>query len=103
MHAGQRMAVVALDATTRRVLVGPREVGTTQIQLRDVNWLVDSPADGFDCAVRLRSKDQFRPARIAASGSTARVTLATPALPAPGQACVFYDGSRVLGGGFIRS
>jgi tRNA-specific 2-thiouridylase len=23
------------------------------------------------------------------------------ALPAPGQACVFYDGSRVLGGGFI--
>ena len=29
------------------------------------------------------------------------VQLATPALPAPGQACVFYDGSRVLGGGFI--
>ena len=24
-----------------------------------------------------------------------------PALPAPGQACVFYDGARVLGGGFI--
>ena len=29
------------------------------------------------------------------------VTLAAPALAAPGQACVFYDGSRVLGGGFI--
>jgi len=23
-------------------------------------------------------------------------------LPAPGQACVFYDGTRVVGGGFIR-
>ena len=24
-----------------------------------------------------------------------------PRLAAPGQACVFYDGDRVLGGGFI--
>jgi tRNA-specific 2-thiouridylase len=30
------------------------------------------------------------------------VVLDTPALAAPGQACVFYDGDRVLGGGFIR-
>jgi tRNA-uridine 2-sulfurtransferase len=29
------------------------------------------------------------------------VLLDEPALPAPGQACVFYDGDRVLGGGFI--
>ncbi len=28
--------------------------------------------------------------------------LQEPALAAPGQACVFYDGTRVLGGGFIR-
>ncbi len=31
----------------------------------------------------------------------AEVRLDAPALPAPGQACVFYDGERVLGGGFI--
>jgi tRNA-specific 2-thiouridylase len=31
----------------------------------------------------------------------AEVALDAPALPAPGQACVFYDGDRVLGGGFI--
>ena len=31
----------------------------------------------------------------------AEVRLDAPALPAPGQACVFYDGARVLGGGFI--
>jgi tRNA-specific 2-thiouridylase len=31
----------------------------------------------------------------------AEVHLAEPALAAPGQACVFYQGERVLGGGFI--
>ncbi|NVN40549.1 aminomethyltransferase beta-barrel domain-containing protein, partial [Ameyamaea chiangmaiensis] len=30
------------------------------------------------------------------------VELDEGATPAPGQACVLYDGSRVLGGGFIR-
>jgi tRNA-specific 2-thiouridylase len=30
-----------------------------------------------------------------------RVVLETPARAAPGQACVFYDADRVLGGGFI--
>ena len=28
--------------------------------------------------------------------------LQEPAIAAPGQACVLYDGERVLGGGFIR-
>jgi tRNA-specific 2-thiouridylase len=35
-------------------------------------------------------------------GNTADVLLDEAALPAPGQACVFYQGDRVLGGGFIE-
>ncbi len=102
MHGGQRMAVVSLDAATRRVVVGPRDEGTTHIRLRDMNWLIDTPDDGLDCTVRLRAGDHFRAARAQVSSCGADVRLATPALPAPGQACVFYDGTRVLGGGFIR-
>jgi tRNA-specific 2-thiouridylase len=103
MHGGQRMAVVALDAATRRVVVGPRNEGTTQIRLRDMNWLVDAPPEGLDCTVRLRAGDIFRGARVHATSCGADVNLAVPALPAPGQACVFYRGTRVLGGGFIRN
>jgi len=32
----------------------------------------------------------------------AMVQLDAPTLAAPGQACVFYDGERLLGGGFIE-
>jgi tRNA-specific 2-thiouridylase len=100
MQSGQRLAVVSVDAATRRVVVGPRSEGVTEIRLRDVNWLAP-PGEGFECRVKLRGRDTLRPAKVRATANGAVVTLAEAALPAPGQACVFYAGTRVLGGGFI--
>ena len=101
MHNGQRMTVVALDAATRRVVVGARDAGTSQLRLRGVNWLIGPIPEGIDCTVRLRARDALRPARVCPTDNGAEVTLSEPALPAPGQACVFYQGTRILGGGFI--
>ena len=99
---GQGHVVVALDAARRRVVVGPRATGTTAIRLRETNWLTAPPPEGWRCQVKLRGRDGLRDALVCAGpGGTARVTLDAPALPAPGQACVAYDGERVLGGGFI--
>ncbi|MEJ0015672.1 MAG: tRNA 2-thiouridine(34) synthase MnmA [Acetobacteraceae bacterium] len=95
--AGQQQAVVALEPATRRVVVGPRSAGTRQVRLREVNWLVDAPVAPLACQVKLRAREAPHPAQVLGED----VTLEMPALPAPGQACVFYDGSRVLGGGFI--
>ena len=64
--------------------------------LREVNWLVDPPVERR-CTVKLRARDRQRPATVTGT----EVLLDEPALPAPGQACVLYDGERVLGGGFI--
>ncbi len=102
MHQGQAMAVVALDAATRRVVVGPRNSGVGHFSLRDLNWLVPAPDGMLACHVKLRARDVPRPATVSATAFGAEVVLCQNALPAPGQACVFYDGSRVLGGGFIR-
>jgi tRNA-uridine 2-sulfurtransferase len=102
MAGGQRQMVLATEPGTRRVIVGPRHASTSEIQLQEVNWLVPAPGRPIRCAVKLRARDVPRPAVVAASEGGAVVQLDERALPAPGQACVFYDGDRVLGGGFIR-
>jgi tRNA U34 2-thiouridine synthase MnmA/TrmU len=53
--------------------------------------------------VKLRARELPHPAELVPDGEGALLHLDTPALAAPGQAAVFYDGSRVLGGGFIRA
>ena len=97
--AGERQAVLAVDAGSRRVTVGPRTSGSRHVRLRDVNWLV--PAAPTRCEVKLRAREAPHGAEIRPCDGGAEVLLDTAALAAPGQACVFYDGSRVLGGGFI--
>jgi tRNA-specific 2-thiouridylase len=99
---GTPQVVVALDARTRRVVVGPRSDGTTQVRLREVNWLIEPRGTALRCQVKLRARDVPRPALVRVTAAGAEVELDAPALPAPGQACVFYNGDRVLGGGFIR-
>jgi len=101
---GEPIYVVRLDAETRRVVVGPRDaLAETRVSLREVNWLLPAPrVDGLAATVKLRSMSAPAAARVLPRGQGAEVVLETPQLGvAPGQACVFYDGDRVLGGGWI--
>jgi tRNA-specific 2-thiouridylase len=102
IDGGEAQIVIALEPGTRRVVVGPRDTATSQLMLREMNWLVQPPEDGLRCSVKLRARDIMRPATVRRTAEGAEVILATPALPAPGQGCVLYEGERVLGGGFIR-
>jgi tRNA-specific 2-thiouridylase len=102
--AADPLYVVGLDPETRRVVVGPKAALLRgRFRVGDVNWL--GPAAGsLGAAVKVRSTAAPAPARLAVvAGGEVEVTLDRPeAGIAPGQACVFYDGGRVLGGGWIR-
>jgi tRNA-uridine 2-sulfurtransferase len=101
MLGGQRQIVVATEPGRRRVVVGPRGTGHSAVRLREVNWLIPMPSQDLRCAVKLRAREQPRPAIIRPGAAGVTVILDEPALPAPGQACVFYLDDRILGGGII--
>jgi tRNA-specific 2-thiouridylase len=95
--------VLALDAKEARVVVGPREsLRTRRIAVHDINWLV-SPVEAMECTVKVRSTRAPVAARVfAKDDGSAEVDLPNGEnAVAPGQAAVFYDGTRVLGGGWI--
>lgn len=96
--------VVRIEPRTRRIVVGPKEsLRSRTISLQRVNWLGDSRKIG---AVKVRSMRPPVPARVEARpGGEAEVWLpGGEDSIAPGQACVFYeaDGTRMLGGGWIK-
>jgi tRNA-specific 2-thiouridylase len=100
-RAGAPIAVKRIEPGTRRIIVGPRGAAGREIRLRDVNWLIDPPEGVLRATAKLRARDGLHPASITSDGTGALVTLDEAAIAAPGQAAVFYDGSRILGGGFI--
>lgn len=100
--------VIRLDVAKHQVIVGPREaLAETTVHLRDINWLGGPDLGGAELGtgqipvmVKLRSAQT--PVEATLDLSNATLTLLTAQFGvAPGQAAVFYQGDRVLGGGWI--
>jgi tRNA-specific 2-thiouridylase len=101
--SNEPLYVVRVDPTRREVIVGPKAaLACDRITLREMNWL-GGEAQDLPVTVKIRSMSKPAAARISVSGAGAEVTFdAAQFGVAPGQACVVYRGSRVLGGGWIR-
>lgn len=104
--AREPLYVIRLEPDTHRVVAGPKEALIEKaLQVADINWFGPDilTEKGLDVQVKLRSTQALVDATVVAlKGGSAKVILHDPqAGIAPGQACVFYEGSRVLGGGWI--
>ena len=100
--------VVKKDVRNNVLYVGEEfTLYTNSLQIKDVNFLVNKNAildsyNSFECDVCLRDKTPLIDAKIHVNGTNAEVQLHQPARAiTPGQACVFYSGDMLLGGGEI--
>ena len=88
--------VVRIEPAERRLIVGPRRaLAIESIQVVEWNWIAE---DQREIGVKVRS---LAPP-VAASLDGGWIRFAKPEYGvAPGQAAVAYDGTRLLGGGWI--
>jgi len=97
--------VVALNANSRTVTVGPRTaLEKMSLQASAINWISGSPPDDLtQVTAQIRHRQSEATATLHlkdASTASLEFDVAQAAI-SPGQAAVFYDGDVVLGGGWI--
>lgn len=98
--------VVKIDPEKNIIYVGSeKDLRSTDFIIKEYNWIGDDNLNesGLDVTVKIRSRHKEIPAKIFKQGDDKiLVRLFTPEKSiTPGQACVIYDDTRVLGGGWI--
>ncbi len=98
--------VIKIDPKLNIVFVGEEKfLQNHKFKIREINWLADEIdlSKEIHAKVRLRSNHEEEPATIKILGNNEAIVEMKSMTRAitPGQACVIYDETRVLGGGWI--
>ena len=103
--AGSRRYVLQIVPGSNDVVLGDREeLLADGLVASRVNWLRPTPDGPLRCLAKIRYRHTPTPATVHVNGEGANVHFDEPqSAVTPGQAVVFYDGSRVLGGGWIET
>ncbi len=95
--------VIGIDAKTNTLIVGDKEdLAKKKVFLKGVNLFIDEKV--FECEAKVRYRAPKIPAVVKMeTKSKAIVDFKEGVIGvAKGQACVFYEGEKLLGGGWIR-
>ena len=106
ISASRRLYVLEVDAPGNRLVVGGREeLSATGLVGDRVHWIGTPPAGEVEVTVKIRSRHiGVRSRAWPLDESRVAVEFENPqACITPGQAAVFYEGSRVVGGCWIES
>jgi tRNA-specific 2-thiouridylase len=102
---GAARYVVDIEPAERRIVIGTYDdLLVDGCVVGDVSFVEGTPPGRTDVTVKVRYRSAPIPAMLTPAGDRWEIRFAErhPS-PAPGQAAVFYDGERVLGGGTIES
>ena len=101
---GEPRYVLEVNAPNDLVVIGPREaLDRADFAAERVNWLTPPPTGPLACEVKIRHRHPQVPATVHPAGDgRVRVEFDQPqSAVTPGQAAVFYDADRCLGGAWI--
>jgi tRNA-specific 2-thiouridylase len=102
---GEPLYVLKIDSQTNEIILGPKEeLYATSLTASEVNWIgFDQPPAEIRCCARIRYSHKEAPATVRRiSEDSVEVKFDEPQMAiTPGQAVVFYDEDRVLGGATI--
>jgi tRNA-specific 2-thiouridylase len=105
ISAAKPLYVVDLSPATNRVVVGDESaLARDQFRVERCNWIpFDTAPNALEVSAKIRYNHPGTAATVTpAADGAAQVKLHTPQRAiTPGQACVFYDGDLVVGGGWI--
>ncbi len=91
--------VIRLEPEEKRVIVGPREaLAVASATLRDINWI----GGDFEGPMQVKVRSMAKPTHARLENDTLHFHNPEYGV-SPGQAAVFYNKDRVLGGGWITA
>ncbi len=95
--------VVKINPKENEVVLGTRDkLVSNKFKISNINWLLSNVPTEIECSVKLRSAHSGAIAKINVHDSSASAELyGGYAGITPGQACVMYDETRIIGGGWI--
>lgn len=103
---GRPLYVIAIEPETRRVIVGDgSELMKRHLTVGQVNWIAIQDLDRpLRVAAKIRNKHEAAPGIVSRreDGAILMAFEEPQRAITPGQACVFYDGECVIGGGWIE-
>jgi tRNA-uridine 2-sulfurtransferase len=106
LPAREPFYVIDIQPEINRVVLGYREeLLSPGLIAAGMNWLMPPPVGEIEAAAVIRYRHPGVRARITPrGGGSVQAAFETPQpAVAPGQAVAFYDGDRVLGGGWIEA
>ncbi len=93
--------VKEIDAENNKVIVCEKDgICAQSLEVESLNMFTDKQS--FDCQIKVRYRSEKTPAIVEIKDGVAYIKLKNPQFAiAKGQAAVFYDEQKVLGGGYI--
>lgn len=101
---GKPMYIVKIDAKNNKVIVGEEsDLYSRSLTADNLSW-VSKPLEGeIEVKAKIRYRHDEKPAVVSVHKGKASVNFQTPQKAVtPGQAVVFYQENKILGGGWIK-